>query len=198
MSSEEEVENIEVEIEEPMATLNKPKDKQSRVDQGSSKKPRKKKELTEEQKQKLRDQLKKGREKALENRRKNALVKKIQKKEKDEERDEIIATKILKKKKNNEELEEMKNEIAELKKLLQAKQVRPEVIQKKPEPVPKPEPEPKEPEPVHNMASLKEQVIKTEILDDGTKLKYPIETPNIEPSKPMIVFSTKKKRNDFF
>ena len=59
-----------------------------------AKKVRKKRELTEEAKQKLRDQLKKGRETALKNRQKKALVNKIKRKEKDEENDKLIAKQV--------------------------------------------------------------------------------------------------------
>ena len=82
-----------------------------------AKKPRKKRELTEEQKQKLREQLKKGRETALKNRQKKALVKKALKKEREEAEDKLIAEKVLNKKDNTHEetFNLMKSEINELK-----------------------------------------------------------------------------------
>ena len=78
------------------------------------KKPRKKRVMTEEQKEKLREQLKKGRETAMKNRQKKALGRKIDKEEKEKELDKKIATKILGKNKHEDDIENLKLEIKEL------------------------------------------------------------------------------------
>ena len=80
----------------------------------SVKKPRKKRVMTEEQKEKLREQLKKGRETAMKNRQKKALGRKIDKEQKEKELDEKIATKILGKNKHEDDIEDLKNQIKEL------------------------------------------------------------------------------------
>jgi hypothetical protein len=79
-----------------------------------AKKP--KKELSEERKAQLREQLKKGREKALENRRKKMLLKKIDKEADEKAKDEKIAKHILKKNTKDEEIENLKSELASIKK----------------------------------------------------------------------------------
>ena len=81
----------------------------------TEKKPRKKRVMTEEQKEKLREQLKKGRETAMKNRQKKALGRKIDKEEKEKELDEKIATKILGKNKHEDDIEDLKNQIKEMK-----------------------------------------------------------------------------------
>ena len=68
------------------------------------KKPRKKRVLSEQDKERLRQNLKVGRQTALANRQKKALINKALKKEKEEEDDKFLAEKILKKKDNNEEV----------------------------------------------------------------------------------------------
>jgi hypothetical protein len=78
------------------------------------KKPRKKRVMTEEQKEKLREQLKKGRETAMKNRQKKALGRKIDKEKKEKELDEKIATNILGKNKHEDDIEDLKNQIKEL------------------------------------------------------------------------------------
>lgn len=75
---------------------------------------RKKRVMTEEQKEKLREQLKKGRETAMKNRQKKALGRKIDKEEKEKELDKKIATKILGKNKHEDDIENLKLEIKEL------------------------------------------------------------------------------------
>jgi hypothetical protein len=80
----------------------------------TEKKQRKKRVMTEEQKEKLREQLKKGRETAMKNRQKKALGKKIDKEKKEKELDEKIATNILGKSKHEDDIEDLKNQIKEL------------------------------------------------------------------------------------
>lgn len=86
---------------------------QSTEKKTKAKKP--KKELSEERKAQLREQLKKGREKALENRRKKALLKKIDKEADEKAKDEKIAKHILKKDTKDEEIENLKAELASIK-----------------------------------------------------------------------------------
>ena len=81
------------------------------------KKPRKKREMTAERKAQLKEQLKKGRQTALENRKKKALVKKIKKDEANTEIEEYIEKAHKKKKStnNNEDLTKLtKNIVNEL------------------------------------------------------------------------------------
>ena len=63
--------------------------------------PKKKRVLTAEQKEKLKENLKKGRETALANRQKRALIKKIDNEEVEKAKDEKIAKKVLGKKTDN-------------------------------------------------------------------------------------------------
>ena len=72
------------------------------------------KAMTEERKQAVKLQLAKGREKALENRRKKALLKKLEKEEQHNEIEEKIKEKIKNKKTSND----LQDEINELKQLL--------------------------------------------------------------------------------
>ena len=83
-------------------------------------KPRKKREpLSEERKEALREQLKRGRETSALKRQKTAQAKKILKKDHDEKVDEVLRQDLMKKSKPSKEaleLEELRKEIAELKK----------------------------------------------------------------------------------
>ena len=79
------------------------------------KKEKKKRVMTEEQKEKLRENLKRGRETAMKNRQKKALGKKIDSEEKNKELDQKIAKKLLGKNKNEDEIENLKLEIKEMK-----------------------------------------------------------------------------------
>jgi hypothetical protein len=76
---------------------------------------KKKRELTPEQLEKLRQNLKKGRETALKNRQKRAMEKKIDADEEEKARDEKIAKAILGEKPHKEEITELKEEIKRLK-----------------------------------------------------------------------------------
>lgn len=78
-------------------------------------KTKKKRELTPEQLEKLRQNLKKGRETALKNRQKRAMEKKIDADEEEKARDEKIAKAILGEKPHKEEITELKEEIKRLK-----------------------------------------------------------------------------------
>lgn len=78
-------------------------------------KTKKKRELTPEQLAKLRENLKKGRETALKNRKKRAMEKKIDADEEEKARDEKIAKAILGEKPHKEEISELKEEIKRLK-----------------------------------------------------------------------------------
>lgn len=76
---------------------------------------KKKRELTPEQLAKLRENLKKGRETALKNRKKRAMEKKIDADEAEKARDEKIAKAMLGEKPHKEEITELKEEIKRLK-----------------------------------------------------------------------------------
>lgn len=95
----EKVETIEIDIED------KPK---------KTKKP--KKEMSEERKAQLKEQLRRGRETALKNRQKKALGKKIDREEKEKELDEKIARKVLNKNSFGEDdIEKLKTELQTIK-----------------------------------------------------------------------------------
>ena len=80
----EEQPNIEIDLEE---TAPKP--------------AKKKRVMTEEQKSRLKEQLKKGRETSMANRQKTALAKRLSNKEKEEEKDAILAESLLKRSKKS-------------------------------------------------------------------------------------------------
>lgn len=75
---------------------------------------KKKRVMTEEQKEKLRENLKRGRATAMANRKKKALGNKIDREEKEKELDQKIATKLLGKNKHEDDIENLKLEIKEL------------------------------------------------------------------------------------
>jgi len=77
---------------------------------------RKKREMTEAELERLRANLKKGRETALKNRQKRALANRLDKVEKDKQRDEKIAKHLMGESTENEKLIELKEEIKTLKK----------------------------------------------------------------------------------
>ena len=95
-------------------------------------KPRKKREpLSEERKEALREQLKRGRETSALKRQKTAQAKKILKKDHDEKVDEVLRQDLMKKSKPSKEaleLEELRKEIAELKKPKVVKFEEPKVV----------------------------------------------------------------------
>jgi len=78
----EEQPNIEIDVEEP-----------------APKPAKKKRVMTDEQKARLKEQLKKGRETSMANRMKTALAKRLANKEKEEEKDAILAESLLKRSK---------------------------------------------------------------------------------------------------
>jgi len=99
------------------------------VDLNKTIKPKKKKRvLTPEQKEKLLDNLRRGREKSLETRRKNRLLKKAQKKDEEEAKDALLAKSFIK----NDDLEtsRLKKEMQELR-----EQLKKQSIKEMPEPV---------------------------------------------------------------
>jgi hypothetical protein len=113
---------VKVEIPEsaPLESIDEEPDKtENKTETAKVEKPkRKKRVLTEEQKEKLRENLKKGRETSLARRRKKAQLKKIDKEEKSKADDEKIF-KALKKKLQPAELEDenksLKKQLEELK-----------------------------------------------------------------------------------
>ena len=76
---------------------------------------RKKRVLTEEERERLRENLKKGRETALRNRQKRALANKIEREEMEKQRDQKIAKHLLGVVPEKEKIEEIKEEIKTLK-----------------------------------------------------------------------------------
>jgi hypothetical protein len=120
-------------------------------------KPRKKREpLSEERKEALREQLKRGRETSALKRQKTAQAKKILKKDHDDKVDEVLRQDLMKKSKPSKEaleLDELRKELAELKKPKEVKVVKfeePEVVYvedkitkpESPEPIPDTPPPP--------------------------------------------------------
>ena len=125
------------------------------------------KAMTEERKQAVKLQLAKGREKALENRRKKALLKKLEKEEQHNEIEEKLKEKI-KNKKTSSELEDEINELQQL--LLKA------TAPKEPESVK---------EPVKEPESVKEQPAPKPIESPAPKIEQP--APKIEKPAPIPV-----------
>tara|TARA_Y100000004_G_scaffold139039_1_gene157803 strand:- start:5440 stop:6054 length:615 start_codon:yes stop_codon:yes gene_type:complete len=77
--------------------------------------PKKNKETPEERKERLKAQLAKGREKALANRKKNALAKKVARKEEEDKKDALLAEKLLGQESAQKEILELKEELKALK-----------------------------------------------------------------------------------
>lgn len=99
------------------------------VDLNKTIKPKKKKRvLTPEQKEKLLDNLRRGREKSLETRRKNRLLKKAQKKDEEEAKDALLAKSFIKN--DDSETSRLKKEMQELR-----EQLKKQSIKEMPEPV---------------------------------------------------------------
>ena len=159
----EEAEGVEMQIEPNM-------DKEDDVkitslpDMGLTKKgkPRKKREpLSEERKEQLREQLKRGRETSALKRQKTAQAKKILKKDHDEKVDEVLRQDLMKKSKPSKEaleLAELRKELAELKKPKEVKVVKfeePKVVYVE-DKITKPQ----SPEPIPNSPSPPPPIIK--------------------------------------
>ena len=135
---------IQKEIEEPIEKIDKRR--------GKRKKP-----ISEEQRKRLCDNLARGRAKALETRRKNAQLKKIEKEDKLNEKEEKLLNALNKKKDKSRDNDDLLKKIADLEKRLSEKESKP--VSKpvsKPKPVaapaaapaaakPKPAPTPKAP-----------------------------------------------------
>ena len=124
---------FENEVVEPVAEP-KPEPVVAETEPAVKAKPVKKKRvLTEEQKERLRNQLKKGRETSLANRKKRAQLKKIDKEEKNKADDEKIFQ-AMKKKLRPSELErenaELKKQLAEFKKSQQIAKAEPVAVVK--------------------------------------------------------------------
>ena len=103
---------IQKEIEEPIEKIDKRR--------GKRKKP-----ISEEQRQRLCDNLARGRAKALETRRKNAQLKKIEKEEKLNEKEEKLLTALNKKKDKSRDNDDLLKKIADLEKRLSEKESKP-------------------------------------------------------------------------
>ena len=136
---------IQKEIEEPIEKIDKRRGKR-------------KNKISEEQRQRLCDNLARGRAKALETRRKNAQLKKIEKEEKLNEKEEKLLTALNKKKDKSRDNDDLLKKIADLEKKLLEKESKPEPKVSKPlsqpkpaaapvvaKPKPKPAPTPKAP-----------------------------------------------------
>lgn len=169
---------------------------------------RKKREMTEAELERLRANLKKGRETALKNRQKRALANRLDKVEKDKQRDEKIAKHLMGESTENEKLIELKEEIKTLKKeggntdeikdLKSQIKILTDVLQGvidkqniKPEPKkeePKKEPEPK-PEP-------KPENYKMEVTPTPIPQPKPIINPVVE--RKVFQASKRKKNKDAF
>ena len=178
-------ESINTEIQsEPKALPESVVENHSEGINNASIKPKKKKRvLTPEQKERLLNNLRKGREKSLATRRKNKLLKKAQKKEENEAKDALLAKTFL----NNENDSETKKLKAEMEEL--RKQLNKQKLQEMPEPVVmevkeiKRPPTPNHSEGINN-ASIKPKVTHTE--------ENPFLNQTYKPSKPINI--PKKKR----
>ena len=136
---------IQKEIEEPIEKIDKRRGKR-------------KNKISEEQRQRLCDNLARGRAKALETRRKNAQLKKIEKEDKLNEKEEKLLNALNKKKDKSRDNDDLLKKIADLEKKLLEKESKPEPKVSKPlsqpkpaaapvvaKPKPKPAPTPKAP-----------------------------------------------------
>jgi len=110
---------IQKEIEEPVVKVDKRR--------GKRKKP-----ISEEQRQRLCDNLARGRAKALETRRKNAQLKKIEKEDKLNEKEEKLLNALNKKKDKSRDNDDLLKKIADLEKKLLEKESKPEPKVSKP------------------------------------------------------------------
>ena len=177
--------------------------KKPQAEQVRPKVVRKKRVMTEEQKEVLRANLKRGRETAMKNRQKKALGRKIDKEEKEKELDKKIATKILGKNKHEDDIEELKNQIKEMKAISgnadEVKQLRAELKELKlgiNQEIQKAKSRFKVTiqEPTERVASLeKKSNVKLEVTEKPASVEpreeKPVEAP---PPKPRKVFSTRK------
>ena len=176
-------------------------------------KPKKKRRaLTEQELERLRENLKKGRETALRNRQKRALSNKIDKQEKEKQRDEKLAKHLLGDAPEKEKIEEIKEEIKtlksegghgeEIKELKSQIKILTSVLQgvidktntkpKKEKPEPEPVPEP-----------VKEEVPKHETnykIEQAKPAPIPQPKPIVNPQPERKVFqaSKRKKNKDAF
>ena len=96
-------------------TIEKPLEDGGSIKYPKPKEKKKRKPMTDEQREAMKLRLAKGRETALKNRQKKALVKKIDREDKEKEMDEKIAKKVLQKDTRDEEIESLKNELNSLK-----------------------------------------------------------------------------------
>jgi hypothetical protein len=169
MSEKELFENdaVELEVEEPIEEVKEevepveevepePEPEPTPEPEKPAKKPRKKRELTEAQKERLRENLKRGRETSLANRKKKAKLKQIEKEEKISIDDEKIFQ-SLKKKMGAADLEnenaKLRAELFELRKEKEKRAEKKKVTIKEPEP--EPEMEEVAPEPVKPIKIVK-------------------------------------------
>ena len=167
----------------------------------TTKKERKKKEMTDEQKEAMKLRLAKGRETALANRRKKALAKKIDKKKEEDDLDEKIAMDI----KSKDTSASMKEQIAELKAELsglreQKKEVRVEIKEEKVKEEPK-----KLAEKKSELAELNEKmVLMAKVIDsliaEKKKKPTPVVEVDLEPVKqePVVTKSPPKPQQVVF
>jgi hypothetical protein len=169
---------------------------------------RKKREMTEAELERLRANLKKGRETALKNRQKRALANRLDKQERDKQRDEKIAKHLMGESTENEKISELKEEIKtlkseggnadEIKDLKSQIKILTDVLQgvidktnSKPEPK-KDEPK-KEPEPVKKEEP---ENYKLEVTPTPTPQPKPIVNP--QPERKVFEASKRKKNKDAF
>ena len=110
---------IQKEIEEPVVKVDKRRGKR-------------KNKISEEQRQRLCDNLARGRAKALETRRKNAQLKKIEKEDKLNEKEEKLLNALNKKKDKSRDNDDLLKKIADLEKKLLEKESKPEPKVSKP------------------------------------------------------------------
>ena len=145
---------IQKEIEEPVVKIDKRR--------GKRKKP-----ISEEQRQRLCDNLARGRAKALETRRKNAQLKKIEKEDKINEKEEKLLIALNKKKNKSRDNDDLLKKIADLEKRLLDK-----------ESVPPPQPKVSKP-----LSQPKASAAKPKPAADPTPKAPPAEKVQVELSK---------------
>ena len=135
---------LKVEESEPIEEIAPEPDHEAEpVPEPEPEKPKKKKRVvSEETKARLRENLKKGRETSLANRKKKAKLKQIEKEEKQAVEDEKIFENLKRKLKPKELEDENAKLRAELAELKAAREEKKKVVVKEPEPVKQAEPEP--------------------------------------------------------
>jgi len=151
---------IQQEIEEPIVKKDKRRGKRS-------------KPISEEQRKRLCDNLARGRAKALETRRKNAQLKKIEKEQKMEEKEEKLLNALNKKKQKSQGNDDLLKKIADLEKRLLEKES-------------KPPPQPKVSKPVSVATPPPKKVVSKPVAEPEKTYAAPPPSPVVPKKEPEL------------